>query len=132
MTDGSAPRVLFRRPCPHGLLIPQEAFARAKAAGLPGIEPHLWSYATLLKLGDHIISNEPGAASMCVRENHDDSIVLFELNSVFQIRRFWALLRDRRLIVSRAAIYLRCFHLNRRPRQRDPKVMDIAASAKAW
>jgi hypothetical protein len=35
---------------PQGLLIPQEASGRAKAAGLPGIEPHTWSYAALLKL----------------------------------------------------------------------------------
>jgi len=36
---------------PHGLLIPQLASARAKATGLPGVEPHRWSYLQLLTLG---------------------------------------------------------------------------------
>ncbi len=36
---------------PQGLLIPQEASGRAQAAGLPAVEPHLWSYRQLLALG---------------------------------------------------------------------------------
>lgn len=36
---------------PQGLVIPQEASAHARAAGLPAIEPHLWSYRALLDLG---------------------------------------------------------------------------------
>jgi hypothetical protein len=36
---------------PQGLVIPQEASARAQALGLPAIEPHLWSYRHLLELG---------------------------------------------------------------------------------
>ena len=37
---------------PQGLLIPQVASERARAAGLPAIEPHLWSYRCLLRLGE--------------------------------------------------------------------------------
>ena len=37
---------------PQGLVIPQEASGRAQAAGLPAVEPHLWSYRELLRLGD--------------------------------------------------------------------------------
>ena len=36
---------------PQGLLIPLEASGRAESFGLPIIEPHLWSYKQLLKLG---------------------------------------------------------------------------------
>jgi hypothetical protein len=36
---------------PQGLLIPQEASARAQAAGLPLVYPELWSYQQLLVLG---------------------------------------------------------------------------------
>lgn len=36
---------------PQGLLIPQEASGQAQAAGLPAVEPHLWSYRQLLTLG---------------------------------------------------------------------------------
>jgi hypothetical protein len=36
---------------PQGLLIPQEGSARAQAAGLPPVEPHLWSYRQLLAVG---------------------------------------------------------------------------------
>jgi hypothetical protein len=36
---------------PQGLVIPQEASSRARVAGLPAIEPHLWSYRALLNLG---------------------------------------------------------------------------------
>ncbi len=37
---------------PQGLLIPQEASTRALAAGLPAVEPHLWSYRALLNFRD--------------------------------------------------------------------------------
>ncbi len=37
---------------PQGLVIPQEASARARAAGLPIVEPHLWSYRALLNCGE--------------------------------------------------------------------------------
>jgi hypothetical protein len=37
---------------PQGLLIPQEASARAHAAGVFVVEPHLWSYHQLLALND--------------------------------------------------------------------------------
>lgn len=36
---------------PQGLRIPQWASVTASAIGLPGIEPHLWSYERLLALG---------------------------------------------------------------------------------
>lgn len=36
---------------PQGLLIPQEASGRAQMAGLPAIEPHIWSYRELLRIG---------------------------------------------------------------------------------
>ena len=36
---------------PQGLSIAQAASGRAQAAGLPAIEPHLWSYGQLLTLG---------------------------------------------------------------------------------
>jgi hypothetical protein len=36
---------------PQGLVIPQEASTRARSLGLPPVEPHLWSYRQLLKLG---------------------------------------------------------------------------------
>ena len=36
---------------PQGLFIPKVASARAQALGLPAVEPHLWSYRQLVKLG---------------------------------------------------------------------------------
>ena len=49
---GGPRRVLyFGDVDPQGLVIPQEASTRAQAAGLPAIEPHLWSYEHLLALG---------------------------------------------------------------------------------
>ena len=36
---------------PQGLVIPQGASSRARSLGLPVVEPHLWSYQQLLKLG---------------------------------------------------------------------------------
>lgn len=45
---GPHPLLYFGDLDPQGLLIPQEASARAEAAGLPRIAPHLWSYRQLL------------------------------------------------------------------------------------
>lgn len=53
---------------PQGLLIPLEASGRAQAAGLPAIEPHLWSYEQLLKLGaghGQPFDGEPPSPSVC-------------------------------------------------------------------
>lgn len=53
---------------PQGLLIPQAASARAQAAGLPGVEPHLWSYRQLLALGagrGQPWEGEPPSATLC-------------------------------------------------------------------
>ena len=50
---GGPQRVLYFGDLdPQGLVIPQEAAARARAAGLPKIEPHLWSYRALLNFGE--------------------------------------------------------------------------------
>jgi hypothetical protein len=49
---GGVRRVLYFGDLdPQGLLIPQAASTRAQAAGLPAVEPHLWSYRQLLTLG---------------------------------------------------------------------------------
>jgi hypothetical protein len=45
---GSRPVLYFGDLDQRGLEIPQEASARAKADGLPKVEPHLWSYRQLL------------------------------------------------------------------------------------
>ena len=53
---------------PQGLVIPQEASARARAAGLPKIEPHLWSYRALLDLGEDRVQaweGETPSATLC-------------------------------------------------------------------
>ncbi|HEY5910713.1 MAG TPA: Wadjet anti-phage system protein JetD domain-containing protein [Verrucomicrobiae bacterium] len=53
---------------PQGLLIPQEASGRAQAAGMPTIEPHLWSYRQLLTLGagrSQPWEGEPPSSSLC-------------------------------------------------------------------
>ena len=53
---------------PQGLLIPQEASARAQAAGLPAVEPHLWSYRQLLALGagqGQPWEGEPPSSTLC-------------------------------------------------------------------
>jgi hypothetical protein len=53
---------------PQGLLIPHEASARAQAASLPAVEPHLWSYRELLKLGEgrgQPWEGEPPASTLC-------------------------------------------------------------------
>ena len=53
---------------PQGLLIPQEASARAQAAGLPPVEPDLWSYGRLLALGEGCgqpWEGEPPSSTLC-------------------------------------------------------------------
>ncbi len=53
---------------PQGLLIPQEASARAQAANLPAVEPHFWSYHQLLTLGSgrgQPWEGEPPSSTLC-------------------------------------------------------------------
>ena len=53
---------------PQGLLIPQEASARAQVLGLPAVEPHLWSYGHLFTLGagrGQTWEFEPPSSSLC-------------------------------------------------------------------
>lgn len=53
---------------PQGLLIPQEASVRAQAAGLPAVEPHVWSYRQLLALGSghgQPWEGEPPSSTLC-------------------------------------------------------------------
>ncbi len=53
---------------PQGLLIPQEASGRAQAAGLPAVEPHLWSYRQLLRMDfgrGQLWDGEPPSSSLC-------------------------------------------------------------------
>jgi hypothetical protein len=53
---------------PQGLLIPQEASVRAQAAGLPLVEPHLWSYHQLLTVANgrgQPWEGEPPSATLC-------------------------------------------------------------------
>ena len=49
--DGTRRVLYFGDLDPQGLLIPIEASGRAESLGLPIIEPHVWSYKQLLKLG---------------------------------------------------------------------------------
>lgn len=48
---GPRPVFYFGDLDPQGLVIPQEALGRAKAAGLPVPKPHIWSYRQLLLQG---------------------------------------------------------------------------------
>src|SRR5207302_1560820 len=48
---GPRPVYYFGDLDPQGLIIPQEASGRAKAAGLPVPQPHIWSYRQLLLQG---------------------------------------------------------------------------------
>ncbi|MGZ5505728.1 MAG: Wadjet anti-phage system protein JetD domain-containing protein [Limisphaerales bacterium] len=49
---GGSRRILYFGDLdPQGVLIPYEASGRTHAAGLPAVEPHLWSYRQLLTLG---------------------------------------------------------------------------------
>jgi hypothetical protein len=53
---------------PQGLLIPQEASARAQTAGLPAVEPHLWSYRQLLTVANgrgQPWEGEPPSSTLC-------------------------------------------------------------------
>ena len=53
---------------PQGLLIPQEASVRAQVAGLPPVEPHVWSYRQLLVLGKvrgQHWEGEPPSSTLC-------------------------------------------------------------------
>jgi len=66
---GGARRVFYFGDLdPQGLLIPLEASGRAQGAGLPPIEPHLWSYRQLLKVGagrGQTWDGEPPSPSLC-------------------------------------------------------------------
>jgi hypothetical protein len=53
---------------PQGLRIPQEASTHTQAAGWPTVEPHLWSYRELLKLGEgrgQPWEGEPPSSTLC-------------------------------------------------------------------
>lgn len=53
---------------PQGLLIPKVASERAQVIGLPAVEPHLWSYRQLLKLGaghEKPWDGEPPSSDQC-------------------------------------------------------------------
>jgi hypothetical protein len=53
---------------PQGLLIPQEASARAEAVGLSPVEPHLWSYRQLLAIANgrgQPYEGEPPSSTLC-------------------------------------------------------------------
>lgn len=65
---GTRPVLYFGDLDPQGLLIPQEASARAQAAGLPAVSAELWSYHQLLTLGrDHgqPWEGEPPSSTLC-------------------------------------------------------------------
>jgi hypothetical protein len=66
---GGSRRVLYFGDLdPQGLLIPQEASGRGQAAGLPPVEPHLWSYRQLLALGNgrgQPWDGEPPSSTQC-------------------------------------------------------------------
>jgi hypothetical protein len=53
---------------PQGLLIPQAASKHSQAAGLPAVEPHLWSYCQLLALGEgrgQSMNGEAPSSTLC-------------------------------------------------------------------
>ena len=65
---GTRPVLYFGDLDPQGLLIPQEASARAQAAGLPVVSPELWSYQHLLVLGQghgQPWEGEPPSSTLC-------------------------------------------------------------------
>ncbi len=65
---GTRPIFYFGDLDPQGLLIPQEASARATALGFPRVEPHLESYATLLRIGanrEQPWEGEPASSTLC-------------------------------------------------------------------
>jgi hypothetical protein len=65
---GTRPVLYFGDLDPQGLLIPQEASARAQAAGLPAVSAELWSYRQLLTLGrdqGQPWEGEPASSTLC-------------------------------------------------------------------
>lgn len=65
---GARPVLYFGDLDPQGLLIPQEASARAQAAGLPAVRAELWSYQQLLTLGSghgQPWEGEPPSSTLC-------------------------------------------------------------------
>lgn len=86
---------------PQGLLIPQEASSRAQAAGLPAVEPHLWSYRQLLKLGagrSQAWEGTPPSSTLCdwLGEDADPVRRLFATSQrLAQEHVGWEFLRDK-------------------------------------
>jgi hypothetical protein len=65
---GPRPVFYFGDLDPQGLLIPQVASTRAQVAGLPVIQPHLWSYRHLLERGagkSQPWQGEPTSPTIC-------------------------------------------------------------------
>lgn len=65
---GARPILYFGDIDPPGVLIPQEASGRLQSKGMPGVEPHLWSYRQLLKLGTghgQPWEGEPASSTLC-------------------------------------------------------------------
>lgn len=65
---GTRPIFYFGDLDPQGLLIPQEASARALAVGLPPVEPHLWGYRQLLAVTKgrrQPWEGEPPSSTLC-------------------------------------------------------------------
>lgn len=67
--DGTPRRIFYFGDLdPQGVLIPREASKRSQALGLPAVEPHSWSYRTLLSLGrghEQTLDSDLGAAAPC-------------------------------------------------------------------
>lgn len=86
---------------PQGLLIPQEASNRAQAAGLPAVEPHLWSYRQLLALaegGGQPWDGESPSSTLCdwLGEDADPVRQLFAASQrLAQEHVGWEFLRDK-------------------------------------
>lgn len=64
---GQRPVLYFGDLDPAGLRIPQEASARARAAGLPPIAPHLWSYR-------HLLAHAPDALDPAEGDSGPDTL----------------------------------------------------------
>jgi hypothetical protein len=66
---GGSRRVLYFGDLdPHGVRIPQMASKILQDAGLPAVEPHLWSYRQLLKLGaghGQPYEGDPSSPTLC-------------------------------------------------------------------
>ena len=107
MTDifaelGGPRRVLYFGDLdPQGLVIPQEASARALAIGLPAVEPHLWSYRKLLALGEGCSQpweGEPPSSTLCdwLEDCGKPARSLFSASQrLAQERVGWEYLRDK-------------------------------------